>query len=152
VTAPTARAAVAGDFDGLLALYAAAEVSPLATPRERAEAIWAELMSARDVAVFVAPVAARVAASCVLVTAPNLLRAGRRLGYLDNVVTHPDHRRRGYGAAVVRTALAVAWRRDCYHVLLQSGRADPAVHRFYARSGFVPGERTAYVARRPDGT
>ncbi len=152
MTEPPARAAVSGDLDSLLALYAAAEVSPFAEPRERAEAIWAELMAARDVVVFVAPADGRVAASCVLVTAPNLLRRGRRLGYLDNVVTHPDHRRRGHGAAVVRTALAVAWKRDCHHVLLQSGRADPGVHRFYERCGFVPGERTAYVAPRPDGT
>ena len=152
MTAPPARAAVAGDLDGLLALYAAAEVSAFAAPRERAAAIWAELTASPDVTVFVALAAARVTASCVLVTAPNLLRAGRRLGYLDNVVTHPAHRRRGHGTAVVRTALEAAWRRDCHHVLLQSGRADPGVHRFYERCGFVPGARTAYVAPRPDET
>jgi GNAT superfamily N-acetyltransferase len=152
VTEPPARAAVSGDLDGLLALYAAAEVSAFVEPRERAESIWAELTASPDVTVWIAPGAGIVLASCVLVTAPNLLRSGRRLGYLDNVVTHPDHRRRGRGAAVVRTALEAAWRRDCHHVLLQSGRADPGVHRFYERLGFVPGERTAYVARRPDGT
>ena len=152
MTAPPARAAVAADLDGLLALYAAAEVSAVAEPRERAAGIWAELMASPDVTVWIAPCETRVLASGVLVTAPNLLRAGRRLGYLDNVVTHPDHRRRGHGAAVVRTALEAAWRRDCHHILLQSGRADPGVHRFYERCGFVPGERTAYVARRPDGT
>jgi hypothetical protein len=28
---------------------------------------------------------------------------------------------------------------------MQSGRADPRVHRFYERLGFIPGRRTAYV-------
>ena len=32
---------------------------------------------------------------------------------------------------------------------MQSGRADPGVHAFYEAMGFVPGLRTAYVARRP---
>jgi hypothetical protein len=50
----------------------------------------------------------------------------------------------------VRAALAAAWTKDCYHVLLQSGRADPRVHRFYESCGFEPGLRIGYVARRPN--
>jgi hypothetical protein len=34
-------------------------------------------------------------------------------------------------------------------VLLQSGRKDPRVHRFYKSCGFEPGVRIGYVARRP---
>jgi GNAT superfamily N-acetyltransferase len=56
---------------------------------------------------------------------------------------------RGHGRAVVEAALAHAWAVDCHHVLMQSGRADPRVHRFYERLGFKPGLRTAYVAHRP---
>jgi GNAT superfamily N-acetyltransferase len=152
VSAPPARPAVAADLDALRALFAAGEVSAPAEPRARAAAIWAELMAARDVTVFVAPVDAGLAATCTLVTAPNLLRGGRRHGFLENVLTHPAHRRRGYGRAVVAAALAAAWRADCHHVLLQSGRADPGVHRFYARCGFVADRRVAYVADRPEGS
>jgi GNAT superfamily N-acetyltransferase len=141
--------AVADDLDALLALFAAGEVSTAAQPRARAAAIWAELMASRDVTVLVAPRETGLAATCTLVTAPNLLRGGRRHGFLENVLTHPAHRRRGHGRAVVAAALEVAWRRDCHHVLLQSGRADPAVHRFYAGCGFVAGRRAAYVADRP---
>jgi GNAT superfamily N-acetyltransferase len=81
----------------------------------------------------------------MLVTAPNLLREGGCHGFLENVVTHPDFRGRGHGSAVVRAALTQAWAAGCYHVLMQSGRADPRVHRFYEQLGFVPGRRTAYV-------
>jgi hypothetical protein len=49
----------------------------------------------------------------------------------------------------VLAALAAAWEQDCHHVFLQSGRADPRVHRFYENCGFEPGLRTAYVAKRP---
>ncbi len=64
-------------------------------------------------------------------------------------MTHPACRGHGHGRAVVAAALAEAWARDCYHVLLQSGRKDPRVHRFYETCGFEPGVRTGYVARRP---
>jgi GNAT superfamily N-acetyltransferase len=84
----------------------------------------------------------------MLVIAPNLLRAGRRHGFLENVVTHPDLRGRGHGKTVVVAALEQAWAADCHHVLLQSGRADPRVHAFYEGLGFRPGRRVAYVAMR----
>ncbi len=85
----------------------------------------------------------------VLITAPNLLRAGQRHGFLENIVTHPGFRGQGHGRAVVHGALSAAWAKDCYHVLLQSGRKDPRVHRFYQRCGFEPGLRVGYVAHRP---
>jgi GNAT superfamily N-acetyltransferase len=146
---PTARVAQASDLDRLAELFAASEVSSIAQPRDRVERIWAAMLVREGVTVFVADAGARLAATCMLITAPNLLRAGRGHGFLENVVTHPDFRAQGYGRAVVQAALAQAWAEDCYHVLLQSGRADPRVHRFYESCGFEPGVRIGYVARRP---
>src|SRR5215468_5652065 len=94
------------------------------------------MLSHQGVAVFVSAADAKIVATCMLVTAPNLLRAGRQHGFLENVVTHPEFRRQGHGRAVVHAALATAWTKNCYHVLLQSGRKDPGVHRFYERCGF----------------
>ena len=124
-------------------------MSSSAEPIERAEQIWLEMLSCDGVAVFVSTVDAQIAATCMLITAPNLLRGGRRHGFLENVVTHPDFQGLGHGRAVVGAALTAAWSRDCHHVLMQSGRQDPRVHRFYQRCGFEPGLRVGYVARRP---
>ena len=146
---PTARVAQASDLGRLLSLFEASEVSSIAQPRDRAERIWAEILARDGVTVFVADAGSRLAATCMLVTAPNLLRGGRGHAFLENVVTHPGFRGQGYGRAVVQAALARAWAEDCYHVLLQSGRADPRVHRFYESCGFEPGVRIGYVARRP---
>jgi GNAT superfamily N-acetyltransferase len=149
VCMPDARAARADDLDSLLALFRASEVSTHAEPRERVLRIWSDTLSRESVAVFVSEVASGIVATCMLITAPNLLRAGRQHGFLENVVTHPNHRGQGHGRAVVQAALQEAWARDCHHVLMQSGRADPRVHRFYEGCGFKPGLRTAYVAHRP---
>ncbi len=150
---PTARIAQAADLSRLLDLFSAlaarSEVSAIAEPRQRAERIWAEILARNGVTVFVTDAGDRIAATCMLITAPNLLRGGRGHGFLENVVTDPEFRDLGYGRAVVQAALSKAWADDCFHVLLQSGRADPRVHRFYESLGFEPGIRTAYVARRP---
>ena len=86
---PTVRLALEGDFASLLELFACAEVSAHAQPIERARAIWAETIASDATDVFVAVEGDRVAATCMLITAPNLLRSGRRLGVLENVVSHP---------------------------------------------------------------
>src|SRR5579871_1930659 len=143
------RLAREGDLESLLELFARSEVSAHVQPIERARAIWAETLACDATDVFVAVEGERVAATCMLITAPNLLRGGRRHGILENVVSHPDFRRGGYGRAVVEAALQVAWDRDCFHVLMQSGRQDPAVHQFYKGRGFLPGLRTAYAIHNP---
>ncbi|WP_407175184.1 GNAT family N-acetyltransferase [Bradyrhizobium sp. STM 3562] len=146
---PNARPALAADLPSLLELFRASEVSAAAEPRGRAEAIWARMLAHEDVAVFVSAMDDRIVATCMLIMAPNLLRDGRGYGFLENVVTHPAFRGQGHGRAVVSAALATAWAKDCHHVLLQSGRKDPRVHRFYEGCGFIPGLRVGYVAQRP---
>ncbi len=146
---PVARLAQTADLASLLELFGGAEVSASAAPIERADRIWRQMLYRDGVAIFVSAVDERIVATCMLITAPNLLRAGRSHGFLENVVTHPQFRGRGHGRAVVDAALAAAWSKDCYHVLLQSGRQDPRVHRFYRHCGFEPGVRVGYVARRP---
>ena len=146
----TARLAQAADLPSLLELFAASTVSPTIQPLERAESVWRETLERQGVYVFVSDAHVRIAATCMLVTAPNLLRQGKAHGFLENVVTHPEFHGRGHGSAVVSAALAQAWAADCHQVLMQSGRTDPRVHRFYERLGFVPGRRTAYVAFRTE--
>jgi GNAT superfamily N-acetyltransferase len=146
---PNARRAIAGDLDLLLALFRVSEVSAAAEPLQRAERIWSQMLARDGLTVFVAEADSRIVATCMLITAPNLLRSGRQHAFLENVVTHPDFRGCGFGRAVVNAALAAAWVEGCHHVFLQSGRADPRVHRFYEGCGFKPGLRTAYVAKRP---
>jgi GNAT superfamily N-acetyltransferase len=146
---PIARLAQSADFASLLELFDVAEVSSSAEPVERAGLIWQEMLSHDGVAVFVSIVHTRIVATCMLITAPNILRRGQGHAFIENVVTHPEFQGLGHGRAVVEAALAAAWSKDCYHVLLQSGKKDPRVHRFYRRCGFEPGLRTGYVARRP---
>ena len=147
---PVARLAAGPDLAGILRLFAVSVVSAVAEPSSRAEEIWRQILAREGVRVFVSETVGTIVATCMLAVVPNLLRGGRQHGFIENVVTHPDFRGQGHGSSVLAAALEAAWHDDCHHVLLQSGRADPRVHAFYERAGFVPGIRTAYVARRPD--
>jgi GNAT superfamily N-acetyltransferase len=95
-------------------------------------------MTQPGVRVFVSDDHDRIAATCMLVIAPNLLCGARRHGFLENVVNHPELRGQGHGKAVVQATLAHAWTADCHHVLMQSGRADHRVHVFYEGLGCGP--------------
>jgi GNAT superfamily N-acetyltransferase len=150
---PTARAATSADLVPLLELFrdlfAASKVSRHAEPLERAEAIWERTLARDGLSVFVSEADGRLVATCMLFTAPNLLRGGRQHGIIENVATHPQYEGRGHGRAVIAAALEEAWRQDCHHVMLQSGRADPRIHRFYESCGFKPNLRIAYAISRP---
>ncbi len=146
---PRARSAVLSDLDSLLDLFEHAPVSRRATPIEAARETWKQTLDQDGVYVFVSEEDSRIVATCMLITAPNLLREGRKHGFLENVVTHRDYVRRGHGSAVVQAALDKAWAQGCFHVLLQSGRKEAHVHRFYERQGFEGGVRVGYVARCP---
>ena len=150
---PTARTATLNDLTPLLELFrdlfAASKVSRHAEPREKAETIWARTLARDGLTVFVSEADSRLVATCMLLTAPNLLRSGRQHGIIENVATHPRYEGRGHGRAVIEAALEEAWKQDCHHVMLQSGGGDPRVHRFYEACGFKPDLRTAYAATRP---
>ncbi len=132
---PVARLARASDLPSLLALFDVSEVSATARPRVRAEAIWRETLT-HGLHVFVSEHRDRIAATCMLIIAPNLLRTGSGHALLKNVAPHPELGGRSHGNAVVRAALEHAWAADCHHVLMQSGRADHRVHAFYEGLGF----------------
>ena len=85
--------------------------------------------------------------SCALSVVPNLTRGCQPYGVIENVVTHADYRGKGYGKAVLRQALEYAWKRDCYKVMLLSGRKSEAVYRFYESVGFDRHAKQAFVAR-----
>ena len=89
-------------------------------------------------------------ATCTLVIIPNLTRGGHPYGLIENVVTHPDFRRRGLGTTVLRRALEAAWERNCYKVMLMTGSKNEATLQFYEKAGFQRGVKTGFVAR-PSG-
>jgi GNAT superfamily N-acetyltransferase len=140
--------AQAGDLAQLLALYQFMNADdPLLSVDDVLERHWQAILANDALYYTVARDGDRLVATCALTVVPNLTRSARPYGLIENVVTHPDYRKRGIGTRVLHHALDVAWARGCYKVMLLTGRKDEAVFRFYEQAGFVRGEKTGFVAR-----
>jgi GNAT superfamily N-acetyltransferase len=137
-----------GDLDDLLVLYSHLHASDEPPPeRASVESIWQKLLSDSSYRYYGGFVGDELVSSCTLTVVPNLTRGCRPYGLIENVVTHADHRRRGYGRAILQHALADAWESDCYKVMLLTGRLDEGTFRFYESAGFSRQGKQAFIAR-----
>jgi GNAT superfamily N-acetyltransferase len=89
--------------------------------------------------------------TCTLTIIPNLTRGARPYAVIENVVTHPQFRRRGMATQVLQHALLIAWAQGCYKVMLQTGTKQESTLRFYEKAGFRRGDKTGFVAHPPSG-
>lgn len=141
------RPASSVDLPQLLALYphlnSADRIPSLGVAERRLE----DLQRYRGSAIFIGIVDGSTIASCTLVVIPNLTRGGQSYGLIENVVTHADHRGRGYGKQLLQAAVTAAWEADCYKVMLMTGSKNPSTLAFYASAGFEQ-DKTGFQVRR----
>jgi GNAT superfamily N-acetyltransferase len=112
------RDAIESDLDGILDLYTHLHAHDTAPPpyAQMAE-IWSDILANPSLRYFVVACGDRVVSSCNLAVIPNLTRGARSFGVIENVVTHPDYRKRGFAQAVLEYALDAAWQSGCYKVI-----------------------------------
>ncbi|MBL9205836.1 MAG: GNAT family N-acetyltransferase [Opitutaceae bacterium] len=144
----TCRSLVAADLPVLLELLAELHPDdPRLMPGDPvAQRVWEEILNDRRLRTFGLEVEGQVVSTCTLVLVPNLTRGCRPYGVIENVVTRASLRSRGFGTALLRQALAVAWDEGCYKVMLETGAKSEATLRFYEQAGFVRGVKTGFVA------
>ena len=143
----TIREVADDELFALLRLYAHLHPEDEMLPLGEAAQIWKTLRQDPNQQCWGAYWNDLLAATCTLIVVPNLTRGGRPYGLIENVVTHPDYRRRGLGTAVLKHALQIAWERGCYKVMLLTGSKNEATLRFYEQAGFERGVKTGFVAR-----
>ncbi|MGB7746906.1 MAG: GNAT family N-acetyltransferase [Verrucomicrobiia bacterium] len=146
---PTIRKIREDELPSLLSLYRHLHPGdPELAVSKDVERLWHRIFSDSQLHYLVADVAGQIVSSCTLAIILNLTRGARPYGLIENVVTHPDFRRRGIGTRILQAALELAWKQDCYKVMLLTGRKDEATLRFYQHAGFEAGVKTGFVAKR----
>jgi GNAT superfamily N-acetyltransferase len=120
--------------------------------KSRLVSIWEEITTNSRLHYFVIEVDEEIVSSCTLSVIPNLTRGGSPYGLIENVVTHEDYRRRGFGTSILKYALDIAWKQNCYKVMLLTGSKNPVIHHFYEKAGFKKGVKTGFIANAPDYT
>jgi len=109
--------------------------------------IWHEIMEDPNHYCLVIEDEGVIVSSCIVVIIKNLTRNARPYAIIENVVTHSQYRRKGYGTAILKKAIEIAKEKNCYKVMLATSSKDEAVLRFYEKAGFDRGEKTAFIIR-----
>jgi len=106
---------------------------------------WAEMLQDKNMHIVVVEHESVLVASCIVVMIKNLTRNARPYGLIENVITHKDYRRQGFGQLALEKAKDIAEQNHCYKLMLMTGSQREEVHRFYARAGFKKGRKTGFV-------
>lgn len=120
--------------------------APWLSDAEAADAL-SKVLEHETTTVFICEVDGNAVSTAMLVVCPNFTRSGRPFAIIENVVTHRDHRKSGYGRQVVEHAIEIAGQQGCYKVTLTTGRRDEATLRFYENLGMRRDTRTAFETR-----
>lgn len=113
---------------------------------ERLTALWEDILNDPSQHYLIAEADGKPVSSCVLVIIKNLTRGAKPYGLIENVVTHEDYRKKGYGSKLLNKALEIAQNKGCYKVMLMSGRGEKTL-KFYEMLGFERGKKTGFIIK-----
>ena len=133
------------DLFEILRLYEQLNVNPV--PQESAEldALWKRILADENYYLLVAEVDGAIVSSSTVIVVPNLTRTQRSYALVENVVTHAEHRGRGYATAVLARAREIAVEANCYKMMLMTGSKHEETLSFYRRAGYNSQDKTAFI-------
>ena len=139
------REAVNKDLNELLELYLHLHENSIPESDTHLEQTWEQIISDPNFHLIVNEVDGKIVSSCVCVIIPNLTRNVRPYAFVENVVTHEEYRKRGYAGECLDYAKHIAEKENCYKMMLITGSKKPETLRFYEKSGYKRGDKTAFV-------
>jgi len=107
--------------------------------------VWKEIFQNQNIEYFGVFDSSLLISSCTITLIPNLTRSCRPYGIIENVVTHSEYRKNGYGKMVLKAALDFAWQNNCYKVMLMTGRLNEGTFKFYESAGFDRNSKQAFI-------
>jgi len=135
-----------GELGQLLELYRELHPEdPDVTESPALGPLWEDICRDPDMAIVVAEADGLIVSSCTLAIIKNLTRGLRPYAVVENVITRPRYRNRGYGTLVLQKAIGLARERGCYKVMLLSGSKQEETLQFYENAGFRRGMKTGFI-------
>jgi GNAT superfamily N-acetyltransferase len=142
----TVRLIKDNELEQLLELYKHLHsFDPILRDKSEIKELWNQIITNENMYYIVVDINGKIVASCVLVIIQNLTRNARPYGLVENVVTHQDYRRRGFGKKVLLEAIRIAKENDCYKVMLLTGSKEEGTLDFYEDAGFERGVKTGFI-------
>lgn len=133
------------DLNAILELYLCLHETSVPELTEHLMAVWDQILSDENHHLIVNEVDREILSSCVCVIIPNLTRNVRPYAFVENVVTHSEHRGKGYATQCLDYAKTVAGKQNCYKMMLLTGSKEQKTLDFYTRAGFNCADKTAFI-------
>jgi len=109
--------------------------------------IWEEILKTPDYYILIGEYMGKVISSVTVIIIKNLTRNMRPYALIENVVTVPEYRKKGYAGLLLNKAVEIAKDNNCYKVMLLSGSKSEATINLYKNAGFSDTEKTGYIMR-----
>ena len=139
------REAKPSELNEILQLYLHLHESSVPEMTEHLQNTWNTIVEDKNHHLIVKVVGEKIVSSCVCVIIPNLTRNARPYAFIENVVTHADHRGKGYATECLNFAHEIALRANCYKMMLLTGSKKESTHRFYGNAGYNSADKTAFI-------
>ena len=109
--------------------------------------IWEEILKTPDYYILIGEYMGKVVSSVTIIIIKNLTRNMRPYALIENVVTVPEYRKKGYAGLLLKKAVELAKENNCYKIMLLSGSTNEATIKLYKNAGFSDTEKTGYIIR-----
>lgn len=139
------RKAKNDDLKNVLNLYDHLHKGDKHTIKENTLEIWQTIINTDNIFMLVGDENGEAVATCILVVVPNLTHDQRPYALIENVVTHPKHRRKGFASQILEEAKQLAISKNCYKLMLMTSSKEPEVLDFYRNAGYNSEDKTAFV-------
>ncbi|HWQ41436.1 MAG TPA: GNAT family N-acetyltransferase [Desulfosporosinus sp.] len=134
------------ELDKLLCLYRHSHADdPELAIDNSLKRLWDEIFQDKFLYYLVAEEEGELVSSCTLAIIKNLTRNARPYGLIENVVTHPDYRKKGYGTRILKAAIEISKENNCYKVMLLTSSKKKETLRFYEKAGFNREIKTGFI-------
>ena len=133
------------ELSNLLELYIHLHELGIPEDSEHLQNTWAAICNAENHHIIVCEVDGEIVSSCICAIIPNLTRNIRPYAFIENVVTHTNHRGKGYATACLNYAKELAVKADCYKMMLLTGSKSESTLNFYKQAGYNCTDKTAFI-------
>lgn len=133
------------DFEGLMLLYMQLHDNPMPKRTTEIMELWKRILNDPDHHIIVAELDGKIVSSCVCVIIPNLTHNQQSYALIENVITHQEHRGKGFATQCLNYAKEIAIKNNCYKLMLLTGSKMDSTLNFYRNVGYNSEDKTAFI-------
>ena len=133
------------ELSQILSIYTHLHDNKMPTIDDEIETLWRQIMDDPNHHIIVGIENNMIISSCVLMIIPNLTQNQRPYALVENVITHPECRNKGYATQILDYAKKLAVDKGCYKIMLMTGSKEDTILNFYERAGYNRNDKTAFI-------